>query len=349
MFNHARPNRIFLAGVTTLTLLLSTLTVTAAESTPAAEDNRTTAVAESQTGSVTIPVSQTWDLGGADVSDLDGADTTLHYTIVQAEDSYNDGRESACPAAFDLTYDADAQDVTFAAEHAGVYTYTLTAERKESEGYTYDSTTYTIRQYVKNTGDGGLETFLTAENDEGRKVSHVVYNHVFTPEPVKPVEPGKHHKSHKSDGSTGSVTVPDTKAQETIHITAAKQWANVEGVEVPESVTFALVKDGVTTDVTQIVSEDNDWMVDFGLLPADGTEYSVTEIDVPENYSMAMESVITGSEVSYTITNTYVNPGENHQNQFTGDDSDMMRYAGIMGMSVVLLSGWFLMTRRRER
>lgn len=548
-----RLNRIFLTGLVTLSLISTSLTGFAQETDP---ETLPESIAETDTGTVTIPITQTWNLNGVDKELLHDEDMTVHYTIVQDEDSYNDGKESVDPATFDLTDGDDPQEITFTAEHAGVFTYRLTAESKDAAGYTYDTTTYTIRHYVKNTADGGLETFLTAENEDGRKVSEIVYDHVFTPvttndPPVEKVVDGdvpesdglfhfamkavspedaplpaigtaeittRDHdiadvgevtftevgtyvyevsevkedlagytydtriytvtyevteaadhalastrtieyegeiidpdsrftftntykasrgngdgKHHEGGGPTGSVMIykvdaadvdtrlagarfivtrtngdyvktittdengmaamdgllvgtyrlkefrtPDgytsedryvyfdvvrdttssnptnvkvtnTKAASTIHMTAVKQWANVDGATTPDYVTFALVRDGVTTDVTQIASAANDWTVDFGLLPADGAAYSVTEVDVPENYSMSIESVTTGSEVSYTITNTYVDPNENHQNRYTGDDSRMMLYAGMMGATVMMLGGWFVMMRRRER
>lgn len=327
-------NRI-LAGLASAAIVLGAVLPARAQ-----EPDSVEVVAQTGTGSVTIPVSQTFALGDASLTRLYPGDLTVHYTITQVEDDYDDGGEQVDPASFDLTYDKNSQNVTFTATHAGVYTYTLTVEDKKAAYYTYDRTTYTIRQYVKNTEDGGLETFLTAENEDGKKVSKVIYRHVYT-NPRR----GSHDKG-QDESHPGSNADP---AEQTTHITAFKQWANVDGIELPESATFALVKDGVTTEATQTVSANNDWTADFGLLPTDGTSYTVTELDVPENYSMSVETVIAGSEVTYTITNTYIEPGADHQNRFTGDESQMTLYGVIMSVTAILLGGWAAMNRRREQ
>lgn len=259
----ARVNRILLTSLMAITLASISLTAfaqeTEAESTPES-------VAETDTGTVKIPISQDWNLNGVDADILHDEDMTVHYAIVQEADSYNDGKESVTPASFDLTYEDNTQEITFTAEHAGVYTYLLTAETNTAAGYTYDTTTYTIRHYVKNTANGGLETFLTAENMDGKKVSKVAYNHVFTSDTT--IDP-PHKKS--SDGGT------------------------------------------------------------------------------PEKGDATAEAVITGQDVDHAVPDTDVSPDTvvDHQNQYTGDASHMMRNAVIMGMAVILLIAWIACERKR--
>lgn len=150
--------------------------------------------------------------------------------------------------------------------------------------------------------------------------------------------------------SPTNVKVTNTKAQDVLHLVAIKAWANVDGVTTPDSVTFELQKDGAATGVTQVASAENNWTVDFGLVPADGATYEVVETAVPEHYIMTTEKAINGSDVVYTITNTYENGGDNadHHNGATGDESNMILYAGIMGAAMICLAGWFVYERKNR-
>lgn len=151
--------------------------------------------------------------------------------------------------------------------------------------------------------------------------------------------------------SPTNVKVTNTKAASVQHIVAIKQWANVEGITTPASVTLELTKDGVATGVTQIASAANNWTVDFGLVPSDA-EYSIVENAIDDHYAVSYEKAVNGSDVIYTITNTYVNDdatGADHRNASTGDSSHMNLYAGMMGAAIICLAGWFVYTRKNKK
>lgn len=552
-----RIKRIFLTGVVAASMIASSLTAFAADA-----GTTVPSVKESENGSVTFPVSQTWNLNGVSAKDLNSDDLKVTYTITQAEDEYNDGQETVSPETFDLTGD-ESQDITIKATHAGVYTFTLapTAKTTLTGGYTYATNVYTIRAYVKNDGKGGLSTYLTAETN-GKKVDQITFANTFLPahsddetnDPpvVKTVEGSKPADSdeftftieadaanptkampadttitirpsvnntaefgnitflkegtytyyvketagdlkgytydktvytviykvttnadnklvstrtflkddaeietpakdfsyefvntkkssggggddghHGGDGygsvvvykvdaasdntrlsgvrfevtktngdyvttittddkgmaainslpvatyrlkelntpngyqaenryiyftvikdttvaSPTNVKVTNTKATENQHIVAVKQWANVDGVAIPDSVTFELTKDGVGTGVTQVASAANNWTVDFGLVPADGI-YDIVETNVPDGYAVSYEKAVNGQDVVYTITNTNTEESGaagDHQNAYTGDSSNMMLYAGVMGAAIICLAGWFVVNKR---
>lgn len=143
--------------------------------------------------------------------------------------------------------------------------------------------------------------------------------------------------------SPTNVKVTNTKAEKVLHIVAIKNWDDNNYSGRPTSVTLALTKNGNVTDNTQVVSAENNWTVDFGLLPDDGSVYDVVEIDVPSNYTSSSTKEVNGTDMIVTVTNTYHQPIDTSR---TGDDSNMMLYAGVMGAAVICLAGWFVMSRK---
>ncbi len=91
-------------------------------------------------------------------------------------------------------------------------------------------------------------------------------------------------------------------------VTVMKDWEDAEdqdGIR-PESITVGLWADGVKTDDTLILSEDNNWEDSFEEIAAnaDGTKivYTVEEISVDDKY----ETEITGNATEgFVITNSY--------------------------------------------
>lgn len=159
--------------------------------------------------SLTLPITQTWDLGGVDPKYLDNAKLTVHYSVTSltGSSSYNDGTEditvneqSILQSGFDIavgtrtettgddgtvteTYVA-SQDLVLHAQNPGLYAFRLTTSMTSGSGYTYDTHSYIIRLYVKNETNGTTSVFVTAERVDGdattgTKVTTVGFTHTF--------------------------------------------------------------------------------------------------------------------------------------------------------------------------
>lgn len=127
-------------------------------------------------GEVTFPVSQSWDSGTVDASQLN---EKVSYSLTPTD---ADADCTVSPSSFTLDGDGAQQDVTVAATVPGVYTYQLAPSASNENGYTYDDTVYTIRVYAKNNGNGGISTYITAQrgDDETDKTDAISYSHKFT-------------------------------------------------------------------------------------------------------------------------------------------------------------------------
>ena len=91
---------------------------------------------------------------------------------------------------FTLRGSQDVQVGPIEYTHGGVYEYTLSPEISEKEYYTYDTSVYHVKVYVKNTQDGDLTALVVMENGHGEKVDSASFEHNFTgPEPVIETEP----------------------------------------------------------------------------------------------------------------------------------------------------------------
>lgn len=337
-----RIKSAFLTGIVAVSMLVTSMTASA-ETIPHAateENNR-----------IVLPISQTFETNGAQV------DTEVSYKVTPVTEENNgviyntqdsldfgkitytiDNQENVGTFSIDGT---STKDITFTWSTPGFYVLDLTMTDEDKDHYTYDSTTYRIRVYVRNRGD----SFVTVQNlttEETPKVDALSFTHSYK-------APGKGGGDGKDDGGDGygSVKVTNTKAQDIQHIVAIKQWANTDNVAIPESITLELTKDGVPTGVTQTVSAANNWTVDFGLVPVDGAVYDIVESRVPEGYAVSYQKAVDGKDVIYTVTNTYTRQAaiDGHDGS-TGDDSHMMLYAGVMGAAVICLAVWFIVNKR---
>lgn len=91
---------------------------------------------------------------------------------------------------FTLSGSQDVQVGPIEYTHGGVYEYTLSPEISEKEYYTYDTSVYHVKVYVKNTQVGDLTALVVMENGHGEKVDSASFEHNFTgPEPVIETEP----------------------------------------------------------------------------------------------------------------------------------------------------------------
>lgn len=169
----------------------------------AAEGGAAPVSAGAGSGSISVKAGQSFTVPqGAEVS-ADALKVSYELTqsvepdtdsVVQTDQQYSlvctgsDGQSStlpgSSPAKFVMDGDGSAT-LTATFQHAGVYKFILKPVVTDAKGYTYDETSYTLRFYVKNKGDG-LETVLYAQKGaDEKKVDQISFRHSYTPE-VKP-------------------------------------------------------------------------------------------------------------------------------------------------------------------
>lgn len=134
----------------------------------------------------------------------------------------------------------------------------------------------------------------------------------------------------------------DNPTGEDIQYKVLKLWKD-EGNEEnrTESIEIDIIKDGQTVK-TVVLSDDNDWSYSW-YAEDDGSMWSVIERDIPEGYSMTVESRLT----TFTVINSYSAPPPSDSPQ-TGDTANMGFYVILMcvsGCALILLA----ITQRRGR
>lgn len=132
--------------------------------------------AETGSVSIQIPVAQEFAVSGTDKAD-DGFSyllTALEADAPMPEACGEDGWR------FSINGNQDIMTAPIEFVHAGVFSYEIRLVQDEKvPGYVYDSQVYTVSVYVTNTEDG-LEANLTAQKENGDKVSEIVFRHSYT-------------------------------------------------------------------------------------------------------------------------------------------------------------------------
>lgn len=336
--------KIFMAGVMAVSLLAASLPAFAATE----EDVQK---ASSGAKEITLSVKQTFDTHGKNVS------TKVNYELAPETDSHQEGYTSNTQQAVkdglisfrigdadnnkqDFTLDGNAAvDISFNCVSPGLYVFRLRNMDQPAEGYTLDDSEYLIRVYARKDGT----SFITVEDPDEKKVSEISYHHTYNS------ASGTTENKKEKETPPVVIKVPDKKEQKMFHIIAIKKWADADGVKLPDHVTLALMKNGVVTDITKEASAANNWTVDFGLYPVDGTAYSIFETDTSAHFSPSVDMEEKNGVVIFTITNTYKPPII--PNEFTGDSSNMALWGCIMGAAgagiAVLLFG--ALKRKKEK
>lgn len=136
----------------------------------------------------------TYTLTAIDGAPLPGDQTGGSMTI-----TLNGDQEKA----YNLTVNAakaDSSSINYT--HAGVYTYTVTPTTKAANSrYTLDTRTYTVRVYIANTTDGGLNVErVICIDPSNEKSDGVVYHHTYKgPAPVTPAKPAAPGRAKTGD------------------------------------------------------------------------------------------------------------------------------------------------------
>lgn len=336
---HTTLNRILLTTLTTLTLLASPLTAYASET-----ETTVPHVADEKESTLTLPITQHWYIDGED------PDLSAHYALTPESTSHQEDYESNTKqavadglitfqiadnalndGAFTMNGDNATVNVRFTWTSPGLYVFKLVGTDKDTSFYSYDQGAYLIRVYVRGDGD----SFITVESPSGTKLAELTLDPRYN-NPKR-----AHHNGGKHD-STVAVQ-PQETPDGMIHVAAVKQWTNDDESKRPDSVTLVLTQNNVQTDTILTASAETDWTADFGLLADDGTVWGVEELNVPDGYTVSVTSTQVNADLLYTITNMGTETGTDvdHRNGYTGDETNMMLYAGIMGAAALSLAAWF--------
>lgn len=91
---------------------------------------------------------------------------------------------------------------------------------------------------------------------------------------------------------------PKTDIARLTSITIRKVWNTDETIEIADSVTVQLLRDGIVIE-TAVLNQENDWQVTYEELPeSDG--YSIVEVDVPDGFLATYSQ----SGYVFTVTNS---------------------------------------------
>ena len=88
----------------------------------------------------------------------------------------------------------------------------------------------------------------------------------------------------------------DATTQEKTYISVKKQWENTDSI--PESITVALVRDGVSVE-TVVLNAENNWYYKWEKLDVKHS-WNVVEVNVPQGYEVSYDV----SQMTVIITNT---------------------------------------------
>lgn len=251
------------------------------------------AIEETTTSFSSIPVEaqKVFQNTNNTVIELKGGEFT--FALVKAEDlKIKDGKPSYTNAQTALN-DANGR-VLFTIDgltQVGEYTYYL-VEEPGTGLIAYDPVIYKVTVEVTTSQNISweIDTKLTA-TIYGGKVTSIV--------PMAVNEKGELEEAAAE--ATDSALFTNTYNGE---LTVNKVWAGDTGeITHPESVQVQLYKNGVAEGEAVTLDQSNDWTHIWTGLEY-GAEYTVKEVDVPENYKATQSQ--TGSTV--TITNTYVPP-----------------------------------------
>ena len=170
----------------------------------------------------------------------------------------------------------------------GKHTYTVRETHGGQDGWTYDSTVYTVTVDVTTDANGDLTASVTYSIG-GTSCEEIVFTNSYTPPDTPPDNP------------------PDDEDEpSTVNVRVKKEWILDDGGTEPESITVALLRNGrVDEEVT--LSEDNNWTHSWTGLDS-SARWTVEEIDVPDGFTSSIEK----NGWTYTIFNddTPDNPPE---------------------------------------
>jgi pilin isopeptide linkage protein len=271
----------------------------------------------------TVPVTKTLKTNkGSTVTE------TFSYTIVKVATDTSTVAETpdATIAGIEISAPADATSTDGTSEmvfgtfpHAGVYQYTVTETKGNTEGMTYDGTVYTVRVFVVNGTDGLEIRQITAEKD-GEKVDAVKFENSYV-ETASDLTISKVTTGDSADRTlpfkmTITLHDPTLVTQRTIttstNVTDKGNGVYEVDLSNGQSATFSGMLAGTTYDIVE--TQDSKYTATAEIVangetvttqtPAKGDDYEQTGILIGENTNSA---TITNTMEDITITGVITN------------------------------------------
>lgn len=231
-------------------------------------------------------------------------DTTFTFKITQTE---GDATTVVSPVTATFkgtdTVNADLVSKTVATElkdaskypHAGVYTFTVSEEKGDVAGMTYDTKAYTVKVYVVNDGDGLKVDSITA-NDEETKVSDMSFDNTYVKDSSFTIEKkvtGAQADRTKHFNFTINMTKASTDTK-TSYI-----GTSVKGDKCKENHQNIVLKFDNTGKATANVKLCDGDKITFDNIAA-GTRYTVTEAGAEDGYTPSVTVVENGAKAVQT-------------------------------------------------
>ena len=216
---------------------------------------------------------------------------TIDFTITKVWDDDND-HEGFRPKDGEVTYTIKADGIALTAGELKAATVT---------GGTVSGTTIT----AKTTGADGDKVTVEGLPKNKKAGQEIEYT-------IEEAEVAKYTTEISGDQSTG-FTVTNVHTPETVDVAVKKVWDDNEDQDGkrPNNVVFNLVADGIATELTKILNEDNDWTATFEALDKykEGKEIIYTVIEALKNdlakAGYTADESKGNKDGEYTITNKY--------------------------------------------
>ncbi|HJB83821.1 MAG TPA: hypothetical protein H9711_11780 [Candidatus Mediterraneibacter intestinavium] len=159
--------------------------------------------------SVQIPVKQEFAASGNGAEEADGKISYL-LTAREKDSPMPEGSSDGC-WSFTMTGNQDIQTSPIEFGHAGVFSYEIrSAQDGQKDGYVYDDCVYTVSVYVSNTADG-LAADLIAQNEDGDKVSEIIFSNSYSGGNGGGQLPGGQDTGNRGDSGQNDAGVKNTQ------------------------------------------------------------------------------------------------------------------------------------------
>ena len=200
--------------------------------------------------------------------------------------------------------------------HAGVYTFTVSEEKGNVAGMTYDIKTYTVNVYVVNDGDGLKVDSITAKDGE-TKVSDMSFDNTYVKDSSLTIEK-KVTETQADRTKHFNFTINMTKASTDTR--ASYTGTIVKGDKCTENhqdVVLAFDNTGNATANVELCDGDK---ITFDKIAA-GTRYTVTEAGATDGYTPSVAVVENGGAAQKATAKTETD-GISADNKLIGENTN---------------------------
>lgn len=200
--------------------------------------------------------------------------------------------------------------------HAGVYTFTVSEEKGNVAGMTYDIKTYTVNVYVVNDGDGLKVDSITA-NDGTAKVTDMSFDNTYVKDSsltIKKEVTGTQADRTKHFNFTINMTKASTDTRDSYKGTIV----NGDNCKVThQDVVLTFDEKGKATANVELCDGDK---ITFNNIAA-GTRYTVTETGAEDGYTPSVAVVENGGAAQKATAKTETD-GISADNKLIGENTN---------------------------